>query len=100
MVEPGPYKPGLGQGVVENWSDGESETQCYTVRTEQENMLGYLNYFSRFKPSTLAQTWFAERRSRDPLPKYYSDRGVFQVFRAKAGSTTPPLHVDRTDYLL
>jgi hypothetical protein len=37
---------------MERWSNEESETQCYTVRTEQENMLGYLNYFSRFKPST------------------------------------------------
>jgi hypothetical protein len=76
---------------MERWSNEESETQCYTVRTEQENMLGYLNYFSRFKPSTLAQTWFTERRSRDPLPKYYSDRGVFQVFRARAGSNIPIL---------
>ena len=75
---------------MERWSNEESETQCYILRTEQENMLGYLNYFSTFKPRPLAQTrlpdggqaWFAERRSRDPLPKYYSDRGVFQVFRA------------------
>ena len=37
---------------MERWSNEESEIQCYTARTEQENMLGYVNCFSRFKPST------------------------------------------------
>ncbi len=44
-----------------------------------------------FEPNTLAQTWSAERRSKDTLPKYYSDRGVFQAFRARAGSSSPIL---------
>jgi len=72
---------------MEEWRNGEMEKW----RTSIFQFTSRCSIYET-EANTLAQTWFAECRSRDPLPKYYRDSSVFQAFRTRAGSNTPILH--------